>query len=95
MVTATKTEWNKKNNPSKQEGINNTANTKGETDGKTWRRLKRVAIVVFENLLAQQLKNSYTKFILNVCNVWYNAGETYMFDKKLWFCHSQVIYHVL
>ena len=24
--------------------INNTANTKGETDGQTWRRLKRIAI---------------------------------------------------
>ena len=35
-----------------KEDINNTANTKGDTDGKTWRRLKRIAIVVFENLSA-------------------------------------------
>ena len=27
---------------------------KGGADGKTWRRLKKMAIVVFENLSAQQ-----------------------------------------
>ena len=32
--------------------MNNTASTKGDTDGQTWRRLKRIAVVVFENLLA-------------------------------------------
>ena len=36
-----------------KEGINyNTANTKGGTDGQTWRRLKKISIVVFVNLLA-------------------------------------------
>ena len=35
-----------------KEGINDKTNTKGNTDGKTQRRLKRIAIVAFENLLA-------------------------------------------
>ena len=35
-----------------KEGINYPANTKGSTDAQTWRRLKRIAIVVFEKLLA-------------------------------------------
>ena len=35
-----------------KEGINDKTNRKGNTDGKTQRRLKRIAIVVFENLLA-------------------------------------------
>ena len=38
-----------------EEGINYydiTANTKRDKDGQTWRRLKRIEIVVFENLVA-------------------------------------------
>ena len=35
-----------------KKGINNKANTNGGTDGQTWRRLKRIANAVFENLLA-------------------------------------------
>ena len=41
----------------------NTANTKGFMDGQTWRRLKRIIIVVFQN--------SFSKFAFVVCNVWY------------------------
>ena len=36
------------------EGINNTEDGKVATDGQSWRRLKRIAIVVFKNLLAWQ-----------------------------------------
>ena len=50
------------------------------TDGQTWRRLKRIKIVVLENLLALEL----SKFIFVVWNVWYD-WETYLFDTKLWF----------
>ena len=45
------TEWNMKKN-AKKRGINNTAITKEGTDRQTWRRLKRIAIAVFQNLLA-------------------------------------------
>ena len=31
------------------------------------------------------------KFIFVVCNVWYNAWETYLFDTNRWSCHLQVI----
>ena len=41
------TEWNMK-----KKGINNTAITKEGTDRQTLRRLKRIAIAVFQNLLA-------------------------------------------
>ena len=34
------------------------ATTKGDTDRKTWRRLKRITIVIFENLLALQFLNA-------------------------------------
>ena len=47
----------------KKKGINNITNGKGGlADGQTWRRLKRFAIVVFENLLAWH----FSKFILVV-----------------------------
>ena len=48
---------------------------------------KRIKIAVFENLLTEQ----FFKVHFMVCNVWYNAWETYLFDTKLWFYHSQVI----
>ena len=51
-VTATKLSETKQMLIMFKEGINDTANTKGSTDGQTWRRLKRIAIVVFENMLA-------------------------------------------
>ena len=35
-----------------KEVINDTTDTKGEVDGQTWRRLKRIEVVVFGNLLA-------------------------------------------
>ena len=35
-----------------KEDINNTANTKGGTNGQTWRKVKQIVITVFENLLA-------------------------------------------
>ena len=35
-----------------KKGINNTAITKEGTDRQTWRRLKRIAIAVFQKLLA-------------------------------------------
>ena len=41
----------------------------GGTDGQTWRRLNRIAIVIFENLPAKQ----FLKFIFVVCNVWFHA----------------------
>ena len=34
-----------------EEGINDTANTKGNPNVQTWTTLKRIAIVVFKNLL--------------------------------------------
>ena len=33
-----------------KEGVTNIANSEGETDEQIWRRLKRIAIVVFDNL---------------------------------------------
>ena len=33
----------------------------------------------------------FEKFIFVVCNVWYNALEVYLLNKKLWFCRLQVI----
>ena len=39
------------------EGINNTANKKGDIDGQTRRRWKRIAIGVFENRFSK-LENS-------------------------------------
>ena len=43
--------------------MNNIANKKGGTDGQTCRRkLKRTAIVVFENLLAKQFQTLPEKF---------------------------------
>ena len=45
------TEWNMKKTL-KKKGINNTAITKEGTDRQTLRRLKRIAIAVFQNLLA-------------------------------------------
>ena len=39
------------------EGINNTANKKGDMDGQTWRRWKRTATGVFENRFSK-LENS-------------------------------------
>ena len=63
----------------------NTANTKGFMDGQTWRRLKRIIIVVFQN--------SFSKFVFVVCNVWYtwrfNWEDISFFDTKLWTCHFQ------
>ena len=44
-------EWNMKKTL-KKKGINNTAITKEGTDRQTLRRLKRIAIAVFQNLLA-------------------------------------------
>ena len=41
----------------------------GGTDGQTWRRLNRIAIVIFENLPAKQ----FLKFIFVVFNVWFHA----------------------
>ena len=40
-------------------------------------------MVFSENFLAP---NSFSKFIFVVCNVWYNAREVYLLDKKPWFC---------
>ena len=34
-----------------EEGTNDTANTKGNPDGQTWRMTQRIAIVVFKNVL--------------------------------------------
>ena len=45
------TEWNMKKTL-KKKGINNTAITKEGTDRQTLSRLKRIAIAVFQNLLA-------------------------------------------
>ena len=57
------------------------------TDKLVQQKKKRIAIVVFENLLA------YYKqfFIFAVCNVLYSASQSYSFDAMLWFCHSKVI----
>lgn len=80
MGTATKlTKTWKLSLETSKEGMNNTANVKGSTDGQTWRRLKRIAIVMFENLLAQQ----FSEFIFAVCNVSYNACETCFLDTKV------------
>ena len=51
-------EWNIKiTAQTLHEGINNTANKKGDMDGQTWRRWKRIAIGVFENRFSK-LENS-------------------------------------
>ena len=63
-------------------------------DGQTWRRLKRIEIVVFENLLAQQFFKVHFLFFETLDKVWSSAWETYLFDTKLWFCHSHVISQV-
>ena len=47
--------------------MNNIGNKKGGTDGQTFRRkLKRTAIVVFENLLAKQFfrQSSFLPFVM-------------------------------
>ena len=65
-----------------------TANTKGCTLGLTSRRLRWIAITVgFENFCQP---SSFSKFIFVVCSLWNNALEIYLFNMKLWFCHSQV-----
>lgn len=51
-----------------KEGRNNRVkyfNIKGTKDGKNWRRLKWIAIVVFENLIT----NSYSKFVFVFGNI--------------------------
>lgn len=53
-----------------KEGLNNTANLKEGASGLIWRRLKWIPIVVFENMLAAEITNSFSKFIFDVCNVW-------------------------
>ena len=40
------------------------------------------------------LRSSSKFIIFVVCNLWYNAWEIYLFDRKLWFCHSRVICQV-
>ena len=41
-----------------KEGINHIVNTIVRTDGQTWRKLTRIKIVSFENLLAQQFQEN-------------------------------------
>ena len=43
----------------------NTANAKEGTDGQTWRRFKRIAIAIFENVFA-----TFSKYIFAVWNDW-------------------------
>ena len=55
-------------------------------DGQTWRRLNRTETVVWKLVML----TIFSKFIFVVCNVWYIAWETYLFDTKLWFGSSDV-----
>ena len=70
-----------------ENGINDTANTTGSTNKQTGRRLKRIAVVVFKTCWL----NSFSKFLFVFCSDCYNAWGPILVDKKLLFCHSQVI----
>ena len=81
------TEWNIKiNDHNIKDGINNTTNTKEGSGGQICRRFK--LILGIENLQA----TFFSKLIFVVCNLWYNTREVNMLDKKLWFCHLQIIF---
>ena len=60
---------------------------KGSTNKQTGRRFKRIAVVVFKTCWL----NSFSKFLFVVCSDCYNAWGPILVDKKLLFCHSQVI----
>ena len=82
-----RTEWNIKITAQKVRrkykwSLNDTANTKGSTDGQILGRLKRIAILVFEN------------FIFVVCANWYNAWKTNFVRQRAVICHSPVISQV-
>lgn len=57
------------------------------TDGQIWRRLNQNAIADIENFSALQ----FFKVPFGVYNVWHDAWEIYLREKKLWFCHLPVI----
>jgi len=63
--------WKKKLKTLK-EGINNTANTKLlGTGGQTWRSLKRIGLVGFEN---------FQSSLFGASHVWYNAWKVFLLD---------------
>ena len=57
-------------------------------------RLTRIAIVIFECLLAYTVFKSSLLLFLTFDMVWYNTWEIHLHDRKLWFSHSQVIFQV-
>ena len=66
-----------------KEDVNNAANTKGETDGQTLGRLKRIAIFGLLKKILEPV-TFFQGVIFVVCNVVYNAWETYLLYKKDW-----------
>ena len=82
------TQWNIKiNDHNIKDGINNTTNTKEGSGGQTCRGLIKTDFGYWK--LAS---NIFSKLIFVVYNLWYNTREVNMWDKKLRFCHLQIIF---
>ena len=79
-----------------KEAINYIANTKEGSQGIRywWTNMETIEAdwnYGFWKLASQTV---FQSLLVWFCNVWYGDWETYLFDKKLWFSHSQVISQV-
>ena len=79
-----------------KEALNYIANTKEGSQGirHWWTNMETIEAdwnYGFWKLASQTV---FQSSLVLFCNVWYGDWETYLFDKKLWFSHPQVISQV-
>ena len=86
------TEWNINKNTyllkrEKKQGVNNTASTKKRN---RWTKLKKIGLDCNCSFWKLVSLTVFQNSNFDVCNVWYNALETYLFETKLWFCQCKL-----